>query len=77
MKKLKLQVTKREKLTEFHFFEVMDRSSVLLDTLADCIGEHPALHGDRELRAAYEKCMDALSTLNQLAAKRLLGERPR
>ena len=61
-------------LDAWHFFELMDRSSVLEHLFDFSIASHPVADSDDELRALIEQIGDLLGDLYQRAGV-LLDER--
>ena len=58
-----------KKLDKFHYFEVMDRSSVVMDHMQDAVGDHLVLKKKKHkrLRKAYRRAEAALAGLYQEA----------
>ena len=52
--------SKIEQLTEFHYFEILDRSAIITHSFYENVHEHPAVEHNQELKEEAEK------TINQL-----------
>ena len=59
----------KKKLDQYHYFEVMDRSSVVMDHFATHVCDHPAVTQDKKLEKACEKVIDDLNKVYQLSAQ--------
>ena len=57
-----------------HFFEVMDRASVVMGHFDEFVASHPAVRADERLREAAQRTVDALYAFYSEAAGVCLGE---
>lgn len=58
-----------QKINDGHYFELMDRSSVILHHCIDFVGNHPVVRKNARLHAIFEKAEAALAQLYQEAAR--------
>ena len=48
------------KLTNYHYFEIMDRSYIAVDTFNEYIVDHPAVQSNPKLAAKAEEVSDLM-----------------
>ena len=58
------------KITDLGLFELMDRSSMILENFSEKVSEHPSTQGDEELKELAQEIDDKLMAFYQLAANR-------
>lgn len=56
-------------INEGHYFEIMDRASVALDSLYQFVGSHPLMRQEPRLRELYEQAESVLADLYQEAGR--------
>lgn len=56
-------------INEDHYFEFMDRASVVVDYVYQFLGSHPLLKKETRLREVYERAEEALAELYQEAGR--------
>ena len=63
-------MAKKPKLTQFHYHEALDRSSVILDTIDRHLIQHPVCKLDKEVAKLIEE-----AATKMFEAYQLLGDR--
>jgi hypothetical protein len=63
-------MNKTPKLTEFHYHEALDRSSVVLDMVDRHLIQHPVCKLDKEVSKLIEEAADKLFEAYQLIGDR-------
>ena len=59
-------------VTEWHLHEVMDRTSVILETFAEKVEQHKAVQADPAFAKQAARVTDALARFYQIAANKRL-----
>jgi hypothetical protein len=59
-------MSKKPKLTEFHYLEALDRSSVILDSIDRHLIQHPVCKLDKEVSTLIEEAATKLYEAYQL-----------
>jgi len=65
---------KVSKLDNYHYFEVTDRSSVIMNEFQEYILEHPAVQNNKELKELSQRVFDKLHSLCNTSKSYLNGE---
>lgn len=63
-------MAKNKKLTEYDYFEVMDRASVAEHYFNNTFNNHPLINQDKKLNNKFNKVCQVMNEFYQLAAEK-------
>lgn len=64
------------KLDEFHYHEMVDRCSLMMEIIAEQLLEHPAVQKEKKIREKVNKAFELLSDAYQISANIRLDKYP-
>jgi hypothetical protein len=64
-------MAKKPKLTEFHYFEALDRASVVLDNIDRHLIQHPVCKLDKEVAVLIEEASTKMYEAYQLLGHKM------